>query len=338
MKVRRVAITSALFSLALIFALLAPRAHAGSLSTDVIGLFPSTVGEFAYADLRQARQFPWFGQLKEQMLPVRFRQFEQFLTAAGMDPNRQVEEVAWGLVPTSMGQGASAGVPSAEQILGVALGQFQPTTAQTYFKSQKTPSIASHGFTLYALSGGTGSSDDLYLLFLDPNTAAFGQRAILEKLLDVRIGVQPNLVHNDQMYALINRANGRGIVWAALNQGYTRLAMQQLVPATAQFPEAGNLMAKIRSLVISIQSSNGVEADFQATCASSDDANSMGNLLSAGFMYMKYQATTTKDTGLAQLIDGAKINPSGDQLGITIGLTNEQVVSLIQSKTLALKM
>jgi hypothetical protein len=338
MKVRRIAVTSALLSLALLLSLVAPRAHAGSLSTDIIGLFPSTVGEFAYADLRQARQFPWFAQLKEQMLPARFKQFEQFLTAAGMDPNRQVEEVAWGLVPTSMGQGAMAGVPSAEQILGVALGQFQPATAQTYFKNQKTPSISTHGFTIYALAGGTGGPEDLYLLFLDPSTAAFGQRATLEKLLDVRVGLQPNLVHNDQMYALINRANGRGIVWAALNQGYTRLALQQLVPATSQFPEAGNLMAKIRSLVISIQSANGVQADFQATCATSDDANSMGNLLTAGFMFMKYQATTTHDDGLAQLIDGAKINPSGDQLGITIGLTNEQVVTLIQSKTFAIKM
>jgi hypothetical protein len=337
MKAARFAGAAVLLSLALFLAMVAPGAHAGSLSTDVIGLFPSTVGEFAYADLRLARQFPWFAQLKEQMLPARFKQFEQFLASAGMDPNTQVEEVAWGLVPTTMGQGAAAGVPSAEQILGVALGQFRPAAAQTYFKNQKTPTFTSHGYTLFAFGGGTGS-EDLFLLFLDSNTAAFGQRAVLEKLLEVRIGAQPNLIHNDQMYALISKANGHGIVWAALNPGYTRLAMQQLVPETSQFPDAAGLLAKIKSLVISIQSSNGVEADFQATCATSEDANQMGALLQAGFMLLKYQATTQKNTGLAQMIDGAKINPSGDQLGISIGLTNDQVVSLIQSRTFALKM
>jgi hypothetical protein len=337
MKAARIAVIVVLLSLALVLSMIAPRAHAGSLSTDIIGLFPSTVGEFAYADLRQARQFPWFAQLKEQMLPARFKQFEQFLTAAGMDPNAQVEEVAWGLVPTTMGQGASAGIPTAEQILGIALGQFQPAAAQAYFKAQKTPTVATHGYTLYAFGGGA-ATEDLYLLFLDSSTAAFGQRATLEKLLDVRIGVQPNLVHNDQMYALIKQANGRGIVWAILNPGYTRLALQQLVPETSQFPEAPKLLAKIKSLLIRIQSSNGIEADFDATCATSEDANQMGALLGAGFMLLKMQANAQNNTGLAQMIDGAKVNPSGDQLSISIGLTNDQVVSLIQSKTFAFKM
>ncbi len=49
-------------------------------------------------------------QLKEQMLPAKFRQFEQFLASAGMDPNTQVEEMAWALVATSTG--TTAGVSS----------------------------------------------------------------------------------------------------------------------------------------------------------------------------------------------------------------------------------
>jgi hypothetical protein len=336
-KGRRFAGFAGLLSLALSLALLAPRAHAGTLSTDVIGLFPSTVGEFAYADLRQARQFSWFGQLEDQMLPARFKQFEQFLAAAGMDPNTQVEEVAWGLVPTSMGQGGAAGVPTAEQILGVALGQFQESAAQAYFKKQKTPTFPSHGFTLYSLGTGTGS-EDFFLVLLDPSTAAFGQRATLEKLLDVRVGLQPNLVHNDQMYSLISQANGRGIVWAVLNPGYSRLALQQLAPEAAQVPEATQIMGKIKSLLISIQPSNGVEADFHVACATSDDANQLGSLLNAGFLLLKMQATSQNNSGLVQLVDGAKVTSAGEHLSVSINLTNDQVVTLIQSKALALKM
>src|SRR4030081_1096497 len=76
----------------------AKNAAAGSLGSDTIALFPREVGEFAYADLKKARALPWFPQLQEQMLPDRFRQFEKFLAAAGVDPNTQVEELAWGLV------------------------------------------------------------------------------------------------------------------------------------------------------------------------------------------------------------------------------------------------
>jgi len=89
MKVFRLRIAGLFLTFAIVISLLAPASHAGSLSSDVIGLFPTSVGEFAYADLRQARTFPWFAQLKEQMLPAKFRQFEQFLASAGMDPNTQ---------------------------------------------------------------------------------------------------------------------------------------------------------------------------------------------------------------------------------------------------------
>src|SRR6202048_3542740 len=95
---------------------MAKNAAAGSLGSDTIALFPKEVGEFAYADLKKARGLPWFPQLQEQMLPDRFRQFEKFLAAAGVDPNSQVEELAWGLVAEGVtskteGTGSSADPP-----------------------------------------------------------------------------------------------------------------------------------------------------------------------------------------------------------------------------------
>src|SRR5208283_1812069 len=57
---------------------LAKPSRAGSLSADTIGLFPKNTGEFAYADLKKARTMPWYPALQEQMLPERFRQFENF--------------------------------------------------------------------------------------------------------------------------------------------------------------------------------------------------------------------------------------------------------------------
>ena len=62
-------------------AALSPRpATAGTLNTSVIGMFPKETGEFAYADMKAARQFSWFPALRDQLLPSRFRDFEKFLT------------------------------------------------------------------------------------------------------------------------------------------------------------------------------------------------------------------------------------------------------------------
>src|SRR5271168_3313771 len=107
-------------------ALAVPKpAKAGKLGSDTIALFPKEIGEFAYADLKKARTMKWFPQLQEQMLPDRFRQFEKFLAAAGVDPNTQVEELAWGLVAEGVnakteGTGSSA-VPTGEEVVGIAL-------------------------------------------------------------------------------------------------------------------------------------------------------------------------------------------------------------------------
>ena len=141
--------------------LLAPQgARANRLGTDIIALFPKEVGEFAYADLKKARTMAWFPQLQQQMLPDRFKQFEKFLASAGVDPNTQVEELAWGLVAEGVtskteGPGSSA-TPTGEQIVGVALGNYNPDSTEAYFKRQKLPRLrcATIRFTLLGREQG----------------------------------------------------------------------------------------------------------------------------------------------------------------------------------------
>src|ERR1700737_1601006 len=83
--------------------------RAGSVGADLLGLFPKDSGEVAYADLKQGRQFPWFSQLKKQMVPAKFREFEQFLSSAGVDPNTQVTELVWAMVPGKATTDATGG-------------------------------------------------------------------------------------------------------------------------------------------------------------------------------------------------------------------------------------
>ena len=313
--------------------------RAGTLGTDIIGLFPKDVGEFAYADLKKARQFKWFAQLKEQMLPSRFRQFEQFLASAGVDPNTQVEELAWALVPPKAakgGEGKDAAAPTGEQVVGVALGQFSPASAEAYFQKQKLPTSKVRNYTLFAFGSGAGPND-LFFFFIDSNTAAFGHRALLEKLIDVRFGVEDGLLRNDKLFPLINETNGTGTVWAVLNPSYTRLAMQQLMPGIDQFPQAAQLAGKITSLTISVEAASSIDARFQAVCSTPDDANTFAALLQAGLLYRRYQETQV-NPDLAQLLDSARVTPRGDRLDIRFTLTNEQMADLIRRNTFTFRM
>jgi len=339
--VLRIAALAAMFGGAL---LMAQISNAQRVGPDTIGLFPKNVGEFAYANLKQARAEKWYPQLQEQLLPERFRQFEKFLMAAGVDPNRQVEELVWGLVAEGVtektsGVGSDA-VPTGEEVAGIALGNYNPQSTEAYFKAQKLPTYSSHSFTMYAFGSGAGPSD-LFFLFLDSNTAAFGHRSILEKMLEIRYSGAEGLLRNERMYSLINEANGSGVVWAVLNPAYTRLAVRQLAPQISQFPEASKLVTRMQNLLINIQASGGIDGKFQAVCGSTEDANTLGQLLQLAMVYQQYQAKQQgqgQNQDLAELLGQAQINPAGDRVVMHISLTDDQMTSLIRKNTFALKM
>ena len=332
--------TNRVFSLAVLIALVCAwpgTSRAGSVGPDLLGLFPRDSGEVAYADLKTARQFPWFTQLKQQMLPAKFREFETFLTSAGVDPNTQVTELVWAVVPGKLTTDPKAGsMPTAEDIVGIALGQFQPSSAEAYFAAKKLPVVKVRTFSLFAFGGGSGPND-LFFFFIDSNTAAFGQRQELEKLIGLRYGEGEGLYRNTDMSALVNQANGSGTVWAVLNPAYTRLAMQQLVPETSQFPAAAQLASKLKAMTISVKGGSGIDAKFEAVCGSAEDANTFAALLQAGLMYKKYQVGNT-NPDLGQMLDNTQITPAGDRLYLKLSLTDDQMLSLIRKNTFAVTM
>jgi hypothetical protein len=315
-------------------------AQAGTLSSDVIGMFPKDVGEFGYADLKKARTLKWFPQLQQQVLPERFRQFEKFLASTGNDPNSQVDEIAWALAPEGMtakaeGTGSSA-VPTGEQMVGIAIGNFNQDSTAAYFKKQKLPTSTFHGYTLYAFGTGTGATD-LFFVFIDASTAAYGHKSILEKMISVRFGDEDGLLRNDKFFSLINEANSGSSVWLVTNPAYTRLAIQQLAPEVQQFPEAAKLVARMQNSIINIDAGSSLDAKVQAICGSTEDANTLGQLLQAGFLYKRYQAQ--KDNpDLAELLDQVRITPGGDRVTLRMSLSDDQMTSLIKRNTFAFKL
>jgi hypothetical protein len=315
-------------------------AQAGTLSSDLIGMFPKDVGEFGYADMKKARTLKWFPQLQQQVLPERFRQFEKFLVSTGNDPNSQVDEIAWALAPEGMtakaeGTGSSA-VPTGEQMVGIAIGNFNQDSTAAYFKKQKLPTSTFHGYTLYAFGTGTGATD-LFFVFIDASTAAYGHKSILEKMISVRFGDEDGLLRNDKFFSLINEANSGSSVWLVTNPAYTRLAIQQLAPEVQQFPEAAKLVARMQNSIINIDAGSSLDAKVQTICGSTEDANTLGQLLQAGFLYKRYQAQ--KDNpDLAELLDQVRITPGGDRVTLRMSLSDDQMTSLIKRNTFAFKM
>jgi len=323
----RIVLFTALAAVALLaFFVAAPsRTDAGSISTAVIGMFPKSTDEFAYADLKSARKLPWFAQMQDQMLPKQMRDFETFLSSSGIDPNSQVTDLAWGAIMSADG--------STGQILGVALGAFDPSSTEARFKAQKLPMIESNGYHLYAFGSGGGAGDILFF-FIDSNTAAFGNRSALEKLIEVRMGTAESLFTNDKIYPLITEANGSGLIWAVLDKNSTNLAMHELLPQASQFPQAAAIVARIHAMIISVSADSGIDVQFQAVCDSVDDANVLGAAMQAGIMYRRYQEAQS-NPDFAKALDHVSVKPSGDRLKIDAPVSQDELLSLIRTKALA---
>jgi hypothetical protein len=93
----------------------------------------------------------------------------------------------------------------------------------------------------------------------------------------------------------------------------------------------------MKNMLINVNAGSGIDGKFQAVCATTDDANSLAQLLQAGLLYKRYQAGKDNPE-LADMLDKARIVPSGDRVILNMSLTDDQMASLIRHNTFALKM
>ena len=191
-----------------------------------------------------------------------------------------------------------------------------------------------HGYKLWAFGSGAGPND-IFFFFLDSNTAAFGQRDILQRLINVRFGGAESLLSNSNLSPLITAANANGgVVWAVLDKTNTQLALHQLLPQASQFPQASAILDRIHNMEIRVQAGDGVDAKFQAVCDSSNDANQLAAMLQGGIVMRRYQIQQS-DPVLADALSNVTVSPSGNSLNVEMPVTNEQLTSMIRSRTFA---
>jgi P-type conjugative transfer protein TrbJ len=154
-----------------------------------------------------------------------------------------------------------------------------------------------------------------------------------------------------QVSRLMDQGQGIAFDVQATTQAFAKLYPQQYgatVGSNQLFADAhqrwqNSMNAFQQTLVVQAQVARNVEADsgltakIQAICGSTDDANTLGQLLQAGLLYKRYQAQ--KDNpDLAQLMDGVRITPGGDRVTLNMSLSDDQMTSLIRHNTFAFKM
>jgi hypothetical protein len=304
-------------------------ARAGSLTAEVIGIFPRDVAEFAFADLQEARSFAWFPELQKKVLPDQLRQFELFLASPGMDRDSRVEQLAWAAAPPSSASQASQAATAGQETVIVAVGQFSPESTAAYFKAHKRNVKNVRDYILYPLNGGSGDGGS-FVWFINSTVAVLGERKELERVISINDNEEPSLLSNPSLAPLISQANSHSVIWGVLNASRANLEMQSILPFLAGFSQVQPLFTKVHAFTIEIDADRGTRSTFEAICASPDDASTFATLLQAALLYQA-SLPDQSNQGMTALLSQAKVAASVDRLDVTVALTDDQVVGLLQS-------
>ncbi len=316
---------------AALIAALPGATRAERLGADVIGMFPNDLGEFAYADLKAARTQKQLGALEAQFLPASLSQIQKCLASYGIDVVEQADEVAWGFTPPASyfaaDQSSSGRAATGEQIVGIAIGQYNPESSEARIKQNKIASIETSGVTLFALQPAAGPND-LFFAFLDSNTLAFGHRAALQEMLKTRAGIISGLLENAAFFQLVDETNGSGALWAVLDPSYSKSTLTQIAPDLEKLAQSPQILKSVKNLVVKVDADGGMQGQVEIVFGSTDDANLMGQLLQIGLLYENSQATSKQDKSLADLLSRTQIFPSGDRVTIRVSVNEAEVASL----------
>ena len=315
---------------------ISPALHASPLGSSIISMFPKDVRELEYANLGQFREVPWFSQFDAQLVPTSISGFEQFLdTAQGQHPP-SIDQVAWARVSVS---GGDSGRPAAGggQLVAVGVGQFDVETIKLFLDSRKASSVEVGSNVLYASQTDLGMSEGFFTL-LDSETIAFGPLEGLKRIVEVRAGKEGNLSGNAKMMSLINQANGDSVFWGVFDSGEAGTAVEHLLPEVMKYPQANDLVGKLKELLIRVRASDDVGLNFQMDSASETDAIILSQLLEASMLEKRHRASQN-NPDLAKILDGAVISPfDTSHLDISLNMTDDQMLSLIEHNTLSLLM
>jgi hypothetical protein len=314
------------------------RAARGDCVDDrVIARFPRDVAEFACANLDSVKTLPWFNDFKGQVLPSELYGFDQFLVAAGVNPNTQVKQIAWAIGSPTRGAAGGSAQPDASEFLAVLAGDFDPDSMDAALDSRGLATRTFEDRTLYPIGTG-GRAANLYFMAIDSDSAAVGTPAMLAAMIRVERGEAESLLANQPFVDLIEKADGDAAFWGVFNGAGTRSAITQLAPGAAQYAQSDKLFQDLRSLILTADAKDsGVALRFHIETDSATDSVLLSQILQAAVVARKYiaKSATPPNAALAAALDKVSVTPQSVVVDVAIDLPTDQLRDLLLQRTFA---
>jgi len=292
----------------------AASAVAAPLGTSARTAIPLNTQQIISVDYRALKNSESGMALKARVLPEALKEFEKALKGMGIDPDKDVEQLAFVAFRTKDSLAS----------VGLAQGNFDPKKFTAKMKLKKVK------VTKYRLNELYPSGTGLVLSFLDPTTMLFGDQAAVQKALDVRDGEAESLSNNHQVTDLMADVES-GAIWSVLDQQGTQNMMHSALGDAASLGDYEVVKKRLMGSRYSVDFSRGVNFDLDVVTADAMTAATLTSLMKAGMMYKKSNATAVEKSAM----DSMTVDNSASNLQVHFKADDRKFQSLLQTDLFA---
>ncbi len=303
------------FKICLTSMLLVSMAYAMPLNSSARACVPADLLQLISVDYRALKDSPTAMALKQQVLPDNLKQFEAALKNIGIDPERDVDTLAFASFRS--GKQGIKGV-------GVAAGPFNMKAVLKKMKLQKFVPKKYRTAEIYPMDGG------FVMSFLDDSTLLFGDGTSIRAALDTRDGLVLGLDTNGNMADMMSSVDSAP-VWSILDQQGTQNMMRSALGDAAKVADYESVKKRLLGSRYTMNFNNGVNFDLTVISSDSVTAGTMSSLVKAGILYKKMSATPAEKVA----VDNTTVDSDGANLQLHFKANDQQFQSLMHSELFA---
>ncbi len=305
---------SATFSIPALLLAAATAMPAAQLTTDARTAIPHEVQQLVVIDYRAMQNSTAAMDLRERVMPPELKQFDEALRKSGLNDNHDVDSLAFALFRPGS---------SADQVVtvGVAQGQFDVQDIVANFRKQRLKGTLLRTNRIYPLAK-TG----MVLSFVDSSTMVFGSSDAVQKALDARDGVGPNMLTNGPMMDAMRTVDSSPL-WSILDQKGTQTMMRQLLGEAGSVTDFETVRKRLVASWYSMDFQHGVKFDLSISTGDAFAAATMSSLLNAALVLRKMSGSESEKQALA----ATDIRSSAGLLSVHFATSDGQFNALLHS-------
>jgi hypothetical protein len=290
-------------------------AFAAPLSSNARTVVPSAVQQIISVDYPALRNSQAAQALRDRILPDSIKQFETALKGAGIDPDKDIEQLTF--VSYRAAKGTLYGI-------GIAQGPFKQ---KEFLQKMRLKKIKPEK---YLLSNIYPMGSGMQMVFLDPTTILFGENAAIKGAIDVRDNGAESVVSNTTINDLITSVQDSP-VWSVLDQAGTQNMMRSALGQAASLADYDVIKKRLLASDYVMDFTNGVTFDLSVKTSDTVTAATLSGLLKAGVLYRKMSGTPTEKLAL----ENTTVDSSNDLLQMHFKADDQRFEALLKSDLFA---